>query len=380
MKKIHILILMLFIIISYTKNSNAISVSITLPTSTNGAANAYLTNPANTATLVNLLTTDINNIIGNFGSLNQLSMGMSNANSYSSGSSTLNGYQGYKIWAATIGVLGTTQLNTYNINKLNTIFKSFADDGDIYLGLGAGASANIGIHIGHFAKSLDGLYVNLKFMYLPSIPLPLGSIGKITPSNLTIGAGVNYQLVKKREWVGGLFGWNGLSIGAGFIYTNNDMRVELSKLGSISTLIPTTTYTFSISPNIDFLIKNNTFTIPIDFVTSIKLLWILNITAGIGFDFNFGSTAITINNNNSLRVKDAAGVDATLTPGSVNLSLNPTQPPAIFTPKLMLGLGLKIWAIVIDVPVTFYFPIHQNVPMSQSGIGFSTGITIGAVW
>jgi hypothetical protein len=46
----------------------------------------------------------------------------------------------------------------------------------------------------------------------------------------------------------------------------------------------------------------------------------------------------------------------------------------------MLGLGFKIWAIVIDVPVTLYFPIHQNIPMSQSGIGISAGVTVGAVW
>ncbi len=371
MKKIHILILMLFIIISYTKNSNAITISITAPKV--GAIQGAID------TAIPLLTTEVYNKIGNLGTLDQFAMGMSNANSFSSSSSSLNGYQGYKIWAATIGVLGTTQLNTYNINKLNTIFKSFADDGDIYLGIGAGASANIGIHIGHFAKSLDGLYVNLKIMYLPSIPIPLGSIGKITPSNLTIGAGVNYLLLKKREWVGGLFGWNGLSIGSGFIYTNNDMRFEINKLDTLTTPIAGG-YTFSATPAIDLIIKNNTFTIPVDLVTSIKLLWILNITAGIGFDFNFGTTSINIYNTNVLRVKNASGVDITETPGYVNLSLNPTQPPAIFTPKLMLGLGLKIWAIVIDVPVTFYFPIHQNVPMSQSGIGFSTGITIGAVW
>ncbi len=377
MKKIYLLFLILFTIISFTKNSNAITVTVTLPAATTGipAVDNALTTQA--IALSNQLTQDLNN---SFGSLNQLSMGMSNANAYSSGSSSLNGYQGYKIWAATIGVLGTTQLNTYNINKINTIFKSFADDGDIYLGIGAGASVNIGIHLGHFIKPLDGLYVNLKIMYLPAIPIPLGNIGKITPSNITAGAGINYQLVKRKEWVGGLFGWGGLSIGSGFYYINNDMRVELNKLSSISTVI-SAPYVFSISPTVNFLIKNNTFTIPIDLITSIKLLWILNITAGVGFDFNFGTTSIAINNNNELRIKNSStGADVTSTPGSVNLSLNPTQPPAIFTPKIMLGLGLKIWAIVIDIPVTFYFPIHQNIPMSQSGVGISAGVTIGAVW
>ena len=39
-----------------------------------------------------------------------------------------------------------------------------------------------------------------------------------------------YQIIKKNEWVGGLFGWGGLSVVSGLIYTNNNMRFEINKL------------------------------------------------------------------------------------------------------------------------------------------------------
>jgi hypothetical protein len=129
---------------------------------------------------------------------------------------------------------------------------------------------------------------------------------------------------------------------------------------------PSGTITVTIDPDLQFKIDSDIFTVPVELSTSVRLLWIVNLSLGAGADFSYGKSDMTMNINGDVNITGASQT----APGyiKVDAGVNDTLPDWV-KPKLMAGLGLSLGPVMIDVPVTYYF---SN--------GFNVGVTAGIVW
>jgi len=113
----------------------------------------------------------------------------------------------------------------------------------------------------------------------------------------------------------------------------------------------------------------NIFTIPIEVMSSIKLLF-LNIPFGLGFDIGFGKSALSADAQAGVNIE---GVNSDLLTqdksGSLSVDIkNNDIAPTTFNFKIMIGLGLTFGnRFVIDIPLTLYIKDGFN-------LGFNVGL------
>ena len=302
---------------------------------------------------------------------------------FASTGASLRGYQGYKTFALTVGAAGGVQLpaNVFSLlgdfeelastaqNLLDDIIK----DGDLQVGINPQIlNAQLGIN----TRFLKGLYVGFKGGYM-NLPLNLDEY-QISLRTWSAGGLVNYQLIPQFRILGGILVWRGLNLGAGFIYQstslkldvsllveNDDMRFDIWEdplgLGKITGEIS--------NPKLNFDFIVNTYTVPLEVVTSIRLLGFLNASLGIGADLGFGNASLDggIKGGVNLYGFEKYGLSLQRQ-GSFSVTLGGESSPTLFNPKAMASLGISAGpAILLDIPITYYF---QND-------GFNVGITLG---
>ncbi|RKX26811.1 MAG: hypothetical protein DRP47_07635, partial [Candidatus Zixiibacteriota bacterium] len=292
-----------------------------------------------------------------------------NANAYSSQVATFQGFQNYSRIAVTSGVMIGVQTPSTDSDYYNNFEDNIKDDGDLFAGVGAGASFfNIGIN----AKFIrPGLYLNLKFGSLSLDPTDETKV-----SNTIIGAGVNYTLMKPKSGFC-LFKWRGLSVGSGLIYHDSKVSYEL-ELDKITEDFQVNTSGYDIEgsvvidPSVLLDLKVKTLTVPFDITTSAQALWLFNFTLGAGLDLNFGKTDILLTSNGSVtaeELNDPYNVINSITPGTVLVDGSTKDvSPSFARLRLMTGVGFNFGPAKIDIPIIYYFKS-----------GASVGITAGVI-
>jgi hypothetical protein len=191
------------------------------------------------------------------------------------------------------------------------------------------------------------------------------------------GLGANYDLVKPYDFALGLFKWRGLSLGSGFIFNTNTINAESAispdstttsvqfNGGSFLTLTASTDNTKA-----KLKIVDSSFVIPIDLMTSVQLLWFLNLGFGVGADLNFASTKISMSAASDLGVSSSTDT-ITSTPGSASLNIGDSKGIGdIIVPRLATSIGLNVAILKLDFPVSYY-------PTTKA---FAFGFTGGIVW
>jgi len=288
-----------------------------------------------------------------------ITKGFANANTFAAGAGTIQGYQNYEIFSVSAGIMAGVQAPKLDYNYYKKIDKKIKEEGDIYAGAGGGlAFVNLGIH----AKFItDGLYFNIKYGGMPYKP-----IDEIKIDPKIIGIGINYALVKEKSAPIGIVKWRGLSIGTGILFNRSelDLKVKLDKQ-EINTGVPLTVV--ELDPSMKFNFVTTTYTIPLDIVTSVRLLWVFNLALGAGVDFNYGKSRLDVSADGSVTVKSIAVI---ATPGYVQV-VQPRQSntPSAVRFRAMAGVGLNLGPVKIDVPIVYYPPT-----------GLAVGITAGVVW
>ena len=345
---------------------------------------------AQLATLFNpsqIFWTEITDELGAFnGAPNDLITAMGNSSLYSSHGASFQGYYGYNGFAIAFGPAVGIQIPSHPldfIHEIEGLEQKLMNTGDIVLGLNPQVlNAQVGFKL-PFTKKLylgvQGGYMKLSNDTLDqfSLNLPL----TLAFDTLSLGARANFQLIPQVKLAGGLILWRGLNIGSGFIYQKTNLTVgfPLDLNQSSSFIAGGENVVVKLNPNLNLNMEVNTFTVPLEAVTSIRLLWFLNITAGAGIDFGFGTSKLNAGLNIddiSIDVSDiiaTAGPGDTLTQvsaGSASLNLGGEQNPQFFNPKLMVGVGINLGPVIIDVPVTWYFIDN----------GVSVGVTLGLVF
>ncbi len=282
----------------------------------------------------------------------KLTSSFANANAYAAHASTQRGYQGYKLMAISVGTMAGAQVPSLDFDYYKS-FEKIEDElqyrGDIELGLAlVPYSVQIGLNLGKLG--VKNLYTSVKFGMLNY------SYDDYYIEAINAGLMFNYQIVKAKKAGMALFLWRGLSIGTGVLYNKNYARVGYQ-------LTYKTQGVVYFRPEFDFNFYSESWVVPLELTTSIRLLWILNLTVGAGIDFATGETEI--------KVRGVSPVYELLTYQTGFMYAYGEEKGTMskwYLPKLVAGIGFGIGPVVIDVPVSYYFVkgIH---------LGVSVGVT-----
>ena len=313
--------------------------------------------------------------------------GFANANAYTTNSATFQGFQNYSLFAVGAGLMLGVQAPSLDFGYYETIGDDVKEKGDLYAGVGASAALNVGIN----AKFLvPGLYLNLKYGAYKD------AFGDFDMDFSIIGVGANYRLLDTRSLIG-LVKWRGLSVGTGFYMQSNKLNMKIvpdaittparfreavlagsNPADSVNKeiLLEQMGYGKSdsdanviLTPEFNMGLDVSTITIPVDVATAVSVFWgILNVTAGVGFDFNFGSNDIVLKGDSKAQITSDT-TKVTFTPATVSVDGSSDNGPSFTRMRLMTGLGLGLGPVKIDVPLIWYLKS-----------GAAAGLTVAVVW
>lgn len=294
-------------------------------------------------------TNSINTQLLKFQRQRKLANGFANASVFSSSAATQRGYQGYDLFAITAGTMAGAQVPSTNFSYYKKIGKKIMDYGDIRAGVAWNAwSGAVGVNLKFISKDL---YLTAKF----------GKLSYTYQSyhfdTLHAGGMLNYQIVRKKSVGLKAILWRGISLGSGLLYQRNNTNVKLSA-SSYSVYNNVT-----IKPTFGIRIKTESYVIPVELSTAIRLLWIINIHAGAGADFAMGKSLLTYNGYGLVSTGGVpAGIFGVYGKQSGRQANN-------VLPKVFCGLGINAGPVIIDIPFTYYIPA-----------GFNVGVSAGIVW
>ena len=314
-----------------------------------------------------LATLDLEGLVGNINALpERFIQAWGNASVFASHGATNRAYGGYKIFTATIGSVTGYQLPVNPVVFLQDpgiLLTELNDSGDLSFGLNIQMlSAQVGFNMSFLVKNL---YLGLRVGYLnlPSL------FDNLSFKTTTVGILGNYQLLPRINLLG-IIDWKGVNLGTGFIYQGTSLNVNVplkqirQEMGQVSTL---GNLALLVDPVVFFNMDIKTYTIPIEAMTAIKVIFI-NVPFGLGVDLGFGDSKIGIG------MKNVINIDGLNNPaieqdkeGHLTADVGGTVSPIGFNIKLMTGLGFAFGPFILDIPFTYYF----------RGNGASLGMTLG---
>ena len=294
-----------------------------------------------------------------------------NSSVFASAGATQRGHAGYRAFAVSAGPMIGFQLPVSPIDlvkDVDGVMDNLLTESDVALGANVQLiNAQIGINLSRFL--LDGLYVGARvgFMNLP--------IEDYNFSTLSVGGMVNYQLIKRINLPLRFIQWRGINIGTGLIYQTSTLDFDYpleTELEDGSETIEVFGHEVSVDTEANMHMKFNikTYTIPLEVMTSIRLLWFLNLAVGAGVDIGFGSASLNVGGSMVTNFTNLPEDMEQSRPGSISISMGGSARPTVLNPKIIAGLGLSLGPVILDFPFTYY----------PSDNGFNFGITVGVVF
>jgi len=348
MKRITNILLLIGIILYYSISNSFAAVTVDVTFDSGGAIDAAVKS---------LIEAEVHNLVDKYADMSDFSRGFGNASIYASHASTLRGYQGYDLFAVSVGTMASVQAPDDSM----TFYEDIPDDidnGDVYAGVGFNpVVGQMGINLGFI---IDGLYMSFKFGKF-NYELDQSDY-RVDYNSSLIGVLVDYQIIRTKSILARALLWRGFNIESGFIYSNSNI-VYSQEIDSFEVI--SGGYTALIDPSINLEMDVSTYVIPLEIYTSFRLFWTINIGVGGGFDYAWGKTDLTIHSDGSAVITAPAAAEGTIT---IDASTKDIEPDS-FRPKLTANAGLSIGPVFIDVPASYYL---DN--------GYAIGLTAGFAW
>ncbi len=335
---------------------------------------ATFTDPTLDLNLSPLVESTLNTELAKYSNVPELTRGFGNANTYASHAATLRGYQGYDLFAISVGSMVSVQAPNDDPKFYQDVMDEM-DTGDVYAGVGVTPLVvQAGLNLGFI---LDGLYVTFLFGKLHTV-IDQGDFRVDHNANI-VGGHVSYAVFSEKSILARSLLWRGLTIETGFIHTDNKLEFynKMDKISDTQTNLGGSGYdvSYEIDPSVNFNIASKSNIIPVEIYTSIRLLWALNIGVGGGFDYVFTSrNDFTLSSAGDVLVTDdGSGTNASGFVGqtgkiTVNADTSGIRSDK-YREKLLANIGFSIGPVFIDFPMSYYL---DN--------GYALGITAGFAW
>ncbi|MCX7633160.1 MAG: hypothetical protein N2Z22_07505 [Turneriella sp.] len=203
---------------------------------------------------------------------------------------------------------------------------------------------------------------------LASVPIP--ALGFLDPKRLTVfvsfmtysnnslieslevktnsvGLHAQYKLIKGIN-VGkiGILNWGGIAFTTGINTSSNSLTFKVGQ--KIDTNLGAVTYTWTPDNNSKLTLEANSYSIPLELSTSVRLLYILSLFGGAGVDLNFGNATISANLNGPVTNS------ANSTTGSASLNLSQTANPSPVHLRFFAGTQFNLVPLRNTNLLSFY--------------------------
>jgi hypothetical protein len=219
---------------------------------------------------------------------------------------------------------------------------ALATDGDLSesqrptAGFAANFSIMLGLNLKEWGHPRWTMYVNGFYEN--------GATDRLNGAITTAGAHVQYRLVDPQVDQG--FGaavvrWTGIDLTSGVEFT----RWSMTSNDTITTDVPVQGAQTSADIELDstgkFNLASTALTVPIEVTTGLRIIELVSIYAGIGFDVTAGKASLDANLNGTLKTSDGTNVGTVTIVGGGNN----TASPGNF--RGLAGVQLNLWALKI---------------------------------
>lgn len=318
---------------------------------------------------------EVNDEVEKYQKQSKMAGAFGDAAAFSSHAAELWGYQGYDKIALLAGVSATAQTPgiSFDMSFIENALNDISDKGDAQIGICLSGAINLGLHLGWLSPKARDWYINVKF-FMYDLDIPLSGY-TLSYETMTIGVGANYQLVRARKLGKNLVLWRGLSIGTGLLVQQSsldfevDIDQETTELGGAFAGMG---FGVKLTPEAKLSLSMTTYTIPIDIVTSIRLLYFLNISLGAGIDFNFGTSEVMVQGGGNVSVTGNPDplLYGTVSEGFVEDKTTTEGEPFVIGGRIMAGIGITAApAVLLDANMVYYITD-----------GFGINLSIGFAW
>ena len=313
----------------------------------------------------------------------KMATSFADAAGYAANAGSLDGYQGYDLFAVMAGVSAGIQLPSISINlqkMINDVQDELVENKDASVGAGVSSSISLGLNITP-VKNFFGLrrvlrnrmYMNVKYLTLSR------DIQDFSFDTTTYGIGINYQLIDRGGKNFKPFKWSGVSIGTGFIHSADKitMKTQFNEYLSDPLEAGGKYVKMGFTPDMTFDIDTTSNVIPLDISTSLRILWLFNFTLGAGVDFTYGRTKIALHAVSDMNASICDTADGTYIPidtvpgsGVAVVDAGTNGKPALTNYRLTAGVGICLGPLPVDLKVSYY-PVDS---------GLSANVSTGIVW
>ena len=294
-----------------------------------------------------------------FATLPNLSLAAANAGATAAHLGTQRAFSDYRAFALVVGTGVGISAPSVDPNALSTVTDDLEQDGDIYVGAAVQpVTASLGVNLSRWIPRTRA-----------DVKLGYANIGRGTISDeisfnaLSVGVGINRQILQSRQLPLGFLRWRGLTVASGFIYQRNKTDIEVqvtdqafeqaitygdflsaAKASAAGVSTSDTFATLSVSPTVNAAIESKTYSIPLEVTTGLRLLWLLDVNFGAGVDLVFGESNLVFGGDAVVAVDPDPAADQylTSTPGSISFGVSNSESPQFLRPRLTAGLGVNL--------------------------------------
>lgn len=318
-----------------------------------------------------------------------LAKGFANANAFSAHSAGLQAFPSYDRIAVATGFLVGMQAPSADPSYYARIRDEISDRGDIYAGVGVGASfLNVGFNAGFL---FPGLYLNAKYGAMQE------DYGDFDFNSSVVGGGFRILLAESRSDAG-IARWKGISAGSGVYYQASliatriegesiersfPIRDEIlglapeaereeyaATLDEIGFTAENPDASMSMTPTFDLDADVSTMTIPFDVNTAVSLFWdVINFHIGAGIDLNSGSSQVAIHGLADAATASPDPARFGFTDAEVTLDGEGENGPTYVSLRFMTGIGLGLGPLRLDAPLIYY-------PSSGMAFGLTAAVVL----
>lgn len=324
--------------------------------------------------VINEYQTRVNNTVKEYTNQPKLVQALANAGSATVHAGAQRSWIDYRKWSVTLGAGLGASLPALDIASISTAASTLVRDKDIYFGAGAQVGGTLGLSLGVFREDLDRWYVALKFGIF-DLPRDLLLRG-LSFNTLNVGALVSYHIIDTFNIPSGVLRWRGLSLGSGLIYQSNKVSYDLNfNLSPLRFYSGGKSYELFIDPKLTVMARSNSLVIPLEVNTGLRILWLLDISFGVGIDVSMGSSSVGLSIGTPLKLTDSKGnrPAGVLGDGAVGVSAGTQgRGPTVFRPRLSSAVGLNLGPLKLEVPVMLY--------LEPGGSTLLAGVNIAVLW
>ncbi len=219
---------------------------------------------------------------------------------------------------------------------------ALATDGDLNpsqsttAGFAANFSIMLGLNLKEWGHPRWTLYVNGFY--------EKGSTDRLNGAITTAGGHIQYRLVdpQRDQGVGAaILRWTGIDITSGVEFTRWSMGANDTITNDYTVQAGTGSTDLSVASTGTFDLKSNALTVPIELTTGLRIVELISVYGGVGFDFTEGKADLDANLTGAMKTPDGTNVGTVTISGTGS---NTASPGNFYG---LAGVQLNLWALKI---------------------------------